>query len=149
MTKIISFIVAILFWYFKHKWKTAEGIVSLEVALMTQYFQCSLTPWNFPLVTISFSVTSKHSCCHSPQTGTSPYGKNVWCWTLSFACMFLSFTLVWVCFQICLLGGNFIKMNLYEVLCHYLLLTWVKPFVSVANFIQSQQGNLSWPWCWI
>lgn len=66
--------------------------------------------------------------------------SNVCCWILSFSCMFFSFTLVWVCFQIGLLGSTLIKMNLYEVLYHYLLLTWVKcSFILVANFMSASK----------
>lgn len=49
--------------------------------------------------------------------------KNVCCWISYFLCMLISFTLVWVCFQICLWGVILSKetyVNLYAIICYSL-----------------------------
>lgn len=65
---------------------------------MTQCFKCCLTPWSFPFVTISHSVTGEafFEFLQQPSERNLPLFllKNVCCWILQFSRMSFSFPLM-------------------------------------------------------
>lgn len=136
---IISFIIAIRFWYFKHKWKTAESIVSLKVSLMTQYVNCSLTPWSFPFVTISHSVTGKafsELLLEQPTDRNFPSLKTVHCWILQFSWESIWLTLMSE-FAFSYAFGGVVLLKWTYMKCYVII--WVQhSFVSITNFIERQ-----------